>query len=424
MPLSQVQTAMDVARGMHDSTWLGRYDLAAGEWDTPVHVDEPPYPDWFTQDWRRWEKYGLYVNPESPLQLLCHPRGDSLIVFEFKLPKARLLQFLGIDTTQQTEFPRVVAYLNDTAITSVTDSGASIILQALPGLVWSHHRNNDGDTLTLSLGIDWQRLKDSVQVWATGGSGASTFLELTDTPASYSGKAGQVPIVNPGGTALEFGPMSASGTLSNAVIVWDTTGVAIDSTCTVWRMEWTPPIELRHRPSVIDTSEAVQHARVGVVRYRLYLSTPEVTRRSVGYMAWLMTIVFDSTNGCWPIGMHYNSFTFEGALGNALNATTYSLGVPVPNGGGLPAYVQYGYSTASVYRAINIKGATEFPGSNLMLNGRPAWYWLNYWITNASATSNSFAGWIDLYITYGQDHGTNSTWGAKIQSIYWRQQTE
>lgn len=38
----------------------------------------------------------------------------------------------------------------------------------------------------------------------SSGSGASTFLELTDTPSSYSGQAGKVVTVNSGGTGLEF----------------------------------------------------------------------------------------------------------------------------------------------------------------------------------------------------------------------------
>ncbi|MDH4319958.1 MAG: DUF1349 domain-containing protein [Desulfobulbaceae bacterium] len=37
-----------------------------------------------------------------------------------------------------------------------------------------------------------------------GAGGASTFLGLTDTPGSYAGQAGKVPVVNTGETALEF----------------------------------------------------------------------------------------------------------------------------------------------------------------------------------------------------------------------------
>lgn len=41
-------------------------------------------------------------------------------------------------------------------------------------------------------------------VGSLGGAGATTFLGLTDTPASFSGKAGNLPAVNSGETALEF----------------------------------------------------------------------------------------------------------------------------------------------------------------------------------------------------------------------------
>ena len=37
-----------------------------------------------------------------------------------------------------------------------------------------------------------------------GGGGATVFTDLTDTPAAYTGKAGYMPVVNSGETALEF----------------------------------------------------------------------------------------------------------------------------------------------------------------------------------------------------------------------------
>lgn len=39
---------------------------------------------------------------------------------------------------------------------------------------------------------------------AMGGSGATTFVELTDTPANFTGAAGRFVKVNAGATALEF----------------------------------------------------------------------------------------------------------------------------------------------------------------------------------------------------------------------------
>lgn len=52
-----------------------------------------------------------------------------------------------------------------------------------------------------------------VEIGGSGGSGggATTFLELTDTPASYSGQAGKVPVVNSGENALEFQSLPSGG---------------------------------------------------------------------------------------------------------------------------------------------------------------------------------------------------------------------
>jgi len=48
-------------------------------------------------------------------------------------------------------------------------------------------------------------------VGSTPEPGVSTFLELTDTPESYEGQAGKVPVVNTGETALEFVPLPSGG---------------------------------------------------------------------------------------------------------------------------------------------------------------------------------------------------------------------
>ena len=51
-----------------------------------------------------------------------------------------------------------------------------------------------------------------------GGGSSSTFLELTDSPSSYSGHAGKSAIVNSGETALEFTTISGGGgTDANAI---------------------------------------------------------------------------------------------------------------------------------------------------------------------------------------------------------------
>jgi pectate lyase len=47
-----------------------------------------------------------------------------------------------------------------------------------------------------------------------GGSGSSTFTGLTDTPSSYTGEAGKVPVVNVGEDALEFQAISITNVVT------------------------------------------------------------------------------------------------------------------------------------------------------------------------------------------------------------------
>ena len=67
-----------------------------------------------------------------------------------------------------------------------------------------------------------------------GGGGSSTFLGLTDTPASFSGKAGQVPKVNSGENALDFDPrgftlLAEEEVTGSATTTITITGLDLDS---------------------------------------------------------------------------------------------------------------------------------------------------------------------------------------------------
>lgn len=53
--------------------------------------------------------------------------------------------------------------------------------------------------------------KNAEGKYVLGGSGASTFLALTDTPSSYSGQAGKAVVVNGTADGLEFTPLSGGG---------------------------------------------------------------------------------------------------------------------------------------------------------------------------------------------------------------------
>jgi hypothetical protein len=69
----------------------------------------------------------------------------------------------------------------------------------------------------------------AVEAGGGGGGGATTFLGLTDTPASYSGQGGKGVRVNAGGTALEFIDFATAAALGAVVSTVNSQGDAIDA---------------------------------------------------------------------------------------------------------------------------------------------------------------------------------------------------
>ena len=61
---------------------------------------------------------------------------------------------------------------------------------------------------TTATGAELEELTDGSETTlhshAGGGGGATVFTDLTDTPSAYTSKAGYMPVVNSGETALEF----------------------------------------------------------------------------------------------------------------------------------------------------------------------------------------------------------------------------
>jgi hypothetical protein len=57
------------------------------------------------------------------------------------------------------------------------------------------------------------------------GAGATTFVELTDTPANYTGSAGLFAKVNAGETALEFASGSGVGDMLKATYDTNNNGI-------------------------------------------------------------------------------------------------------------------------------------------------------------------------------------------------------
>lgn len=97
------------------------------------------------------------------------------------------------------------------------------------------------------------------------GSGATTFLGLTDTPSSYSGAGGQFVRVNTGATALEFATPAGGGNVTgpasstdNALARFDgTTGTAIQNSS--WTLDDSGVMNaadgVLQRPEIKDYSE-------------------------------------------------------------------------------------------------------------------------------------------------------------------------
>ncbi len=104
---------------------------------------------------------------------------------------------LGLEGDGVTAHNLLSATHLDTLVASVV-AGDVIIGNATPA--WTK----------LAKGTDGQFLKlvSGLPAWATGG--ATTFLALTDTPASYSGQTLKVVRVNAGETALEFATITGS----------------------------------------------------------------------------------------------------------------------------------------------------------------------------------------------------------------------
>ena len=128
------------------------------------------------------------------------------------------VEFVGIDKTTPLTSD---VFTGDGATSSYTLSadpnGVADIMVSVNGLLQTPGDNYSvsGTTLTMSdnvpngLALEVRHLKRYAAVVTGGGSGSSTFLGLTDSPASYT--ASKYLAVNSAGTALEFVDAPAGG---------------------------------------------------------------------------------------------------------------------------------------------------------------------------------------------------------------------
>jgi hypothetical protein len=310
---------------------------------------------------------------------------------------------------------------------SPVDSTADAVwLYGDVGILISHYYNATGDSIIYLFGPDWDVHRDSVLTWiaaymdttSTGG-GASTFLDLTDTPSTYSGKSGQVPFVNGAEDALEFGTL----TLNGDAAAYDTTGAAVDSLTKVIRMEWMPAVDVSWQIAATDSTITGLKNRFGVVRYRLYLSSgDEYVRSGNGYHGWYVQLSYDSTNGCYPRGARMESFSWSAQEygSSAVDGTVYSFYTISFRAGSIGVGAQYGYSSTSSYIALRSEGQMDVSHFQ-SINGRPSYGWAGFIIQTAGTSSKQVAGIVDLYLYYGQDHGHQTDYGVRVESVNWRE---
>jgi len=148
----------------------------------------------------------------------------------------------GGDVEGQKDDVQVVAaatVLNFENVTSVTDEGAGkVTIVGDDTDDEAIHDNVVGEINAIAakatpVDADILLIEDSAASWAkkkvtivnllatVSGSGASDFLDLDDTPASYSGQAGKSAVVNQAENALEFVTVSGSGSSPADFTYWE-----------------------------------------------------------------------------------------------------------------------------------------------------------------------------------------------------------
>ncbi len=435
IPMDSLLTVMNRAEGRRDSTVFGAYDVEAHDWAFPGYIDEPPYPDWYSRDWTRLKKTGVYVNPTSPLQLVWHMDGDSVATFELKLPRARLLQFLGIDSVATSVGPRFIgAIYPDSGSNWATfqtlvlnDSTRSFQLAAGPGITfqpaWSSATK---DSLTLFINIDydvlWYRIRDSVLANAGGGGGgATTFTGLTDTPASYSGQGGKVVSVKTDESGLEFTVPSAGGGGGSDMIVVDTVGTWIDSV-TYYTVGFMAPV-VRLRQGRNALTDSLSWYRTGWYEYIFPVDFPYPlsTRLGKGHICYYLELVSDSANGVFFTGTgEFDALTYETNYGSLVNGVTRSEGV-FSNTWGISS--SYGYSTVQAQKKPTVTGSLDSlrwydDGILDPATMTPRAYRHLLMVSGSGTTLNTFLGSMRIRIYFHQRQGYSSSW--YIKPLSWR----
>lgn len=116
------------------------------------------------------------------------------------------------NVTQSTSLSQISSSLSG-AISTNTGQSTSLsqVSSSLSGAISSTSSLSTAVSTVISGSISAANSRIDSLSAAGGGGGATTFLALTDTPASYAGAAAKVVRVNAGETALEFNALSTGG---------------------------------------------------------------------------------------------------------------------------------------------------------------------------------------------------------------------
>jgi hypothetical protein len=124
--------------------------------------------------------------------------------------------------------------LKSPGIIGPSASGVEVLLNNQKKGVYSKLNFIEGANITFEISENKQEGRANIKINSTGGGGggggATTFLQLTDTPASYTTHGLKLVQVNSDEDALQFTPISSLLTAGNGISLSGTTNVTITNT--------------------------------------------------------------------------------------------------------------------------------------------------------------------------------------------------
>jgi len=151
--------------------------------------------------WMNSTEYSTYINSKDSSNILVVNTQPKIKFVDTDYPNAEFTMSLANDYMTFNYYNGAVTYLSG----GFDRYGISTYQLKLSN-TYSNYQNidgvirYDGNDILARIGGVWKSLTAGAS-----GTGATTFLELTDTPSAYTGNAGKVVKVNSGASGLEFG---------------------------------------------------------------------------------------------------------------------------------------------------------------------------------------------------------------------------